>query len=126
MILDKRSHALICAGFFWLAAALGGGAQAAQVYPGCAQPGPTGKVWYVDPVNGKTQRPAPMAPKRTPGTAWTPLSADGGVVAGRPHLPATRARCCRAFLTFTSSTAGVSSSQTKPAALPSSLATQSS
>ena len=42
-----------CAGFFCLAAALGGGAQAAQVYPGCAQPGPTGKVWWVDPVNGK-------------------------------------------------------------------------
>ena len=54
MTLDKRSRALVCAGFFWLAAALGGGTQAAQVYPGCAQPGPTGKVWYVDPVNGKT------------------------------------------------------------------------
>ena len=54
MILDMRSRALICAGFFWLAAALGGGAQAAQVYPGCAQPGPTGKVWYIDPINGKT------------------------------------------------------------------------
>ena len=54
MILDKGPRALICAGFFYLAAALGNGAQAAQVYPGCAQPGPTGKVWYVDPVNGKT------------------------------------------------------------------------
>jgi hypothetical protein len=54
MILDKAPRALICAGFFCLAAALGGGAQAAQVYPGCAQPGPTGKVWWVDPVNGKT------------------------------------------------------------------------
>ncbi len=54
MILDKGPRALICAGFFCLAAALGSAAQAAQVYPGCAQPGPTGKVWYVDPVNGKT------------------------------------------------------------------------
>jgi hypothetical protein len=53
MILDK-GRALICAGVFCLAAAVGGGAQAAQVYPGCAQPGPPGHVWYVDPVNGKT------------------------------------------------------------------------
>ena len=54
MILDKRPRALICAGFFCLAAALGGVARAAEVYPGCAEPGPTGKVWWVDPVNGKT------------------------------------------------------------------------
>jgi hypothetical protein len=54
MILDKAPRGLILAGFFCLAAALGGGAQAAQVYPGCAQPGPTGKVWWVDAVNGKT------------------------------------------------------------------------
>ena len=54
MILDKRPRPLICAGFFCLAAALGTAANAAQVYAGCAQPGPTGKVWYVDPVNGKT------------------------------------------------------------------------
>jgi Right handed beta helix region len=54
MILDKGPRALICAGLFCLAAMLGAAAQAAQVYPGCAQPGPTGKVWYVDPVNGKT------------------------------------------------------------------------
>ena len=53
MILDEGPRALIC-GFFCLAAAFGCGAQAAQVYPGCAQPGPTGKVWYLDPVNGKT------------------------------------------------------------------------
>ena len=45
---------MLAVGFFCLAAALGGGARAAEVYPGCAQPGPTGKVWYVDPVNGKT------------------------------------------------------------------------
>jgi Right handed beta helix region len=54
MILEKRPRALICAGFFCLAGALGSAAQAAEVYPGCAQPGPTGKVWYLDPVNGKT------------------------------------------------------------------------
>ena len=50
----KKARALVAAGSFCLAAALGGGAQADPVYPGCAQPGPTGKVWYVDPVNGKT------------------------------------------------------------------------
>jgi hypothetical protein len=54
MILDKRPRALIFAAFFCLAAGLGGGARAAEVYPGCAQPGPTGKVWWVDPVNGKS------------------------------------------------------------------------
>src|SRR4029077_12785939 len=48
----KNARALVAAGFFCLAAL--GGARADQVYPGCAQPGPTGKVWYVDPVNGKT------------------------------------------------------------------------
>jgi parallel beta-helix repeat protein len=53
MIL-KKARALVAAGSFCLAAALGGGARAAEVYPGCAQPGPTGKVWWVDPVNGKT------------------------------------------------------------------------
>ena len=53
MALEK-ARALACVGVFCLAAALGGGARAAEVYPGCAQPGPTGKVWYVDPVNGKT------------------------------------------------------------------------
>jgi Right handed beta helix region len=53
MILDGGSRALVAAGFFCLAASIG--ARADQVYPGCAQPGPTGgKVWYVDPVNGKT------------------------------------------------------------------------
>ena len=54
MILDKAPAALICAAFFCLAGVLCSAAQAAQLYPGCAQPGPTGKVWYVDPVNGKT------------------------------------------------------------------------
>ena len=56
MILDKRLRTLGFAGFFCMTAAFGGGALAAQVYPGCAQPGPspTGKVWWVDPVNGQT------------------------------------------------------------------------
>jgi hypothetical protein len=53
MTLEK-ARALACVGVFGLTAALGGGARAAEVYPGCAQPGPTGKVWYVDSVNGKT------------------------------------------------------------------------
>jgi hypothetical protein len=50
----ENARALACIGFFCLAVALGGGARADQVYQGCAQPGPTGKVWWVDPVNGKT------------------------------------------------------------------------
>ena len=50
----KKARALVAAGCFCLAAALGAAAGAAEVYPGCAQPGPTGKVWWVDPVNGKT------------------------------------------------------------------------
>jgi parallel beta-helix repeat protein len=54
MTLDKAPRALICAGFFCLAAALSGGARAAEVYPGCAQPGPTEKVWWVDQINGKS------------------------------------------------------------------------
>jgi hypothetical protein len=53
MILEK-ARALVAAGIFCVAAALGCSSRAAEVYPGCAQPGPTGKVWYVDPVNGKT------------------------------------------------------------------------
>ena len=54
MILDKRRRALLFTSFFCLAAALGGGARAAQVYQGCAEPGATGKVWYVDSINGKS------------------------------------------------------------------------
>ena len=54
MILDKRPRALIFA-FFCLAATLGGGARAAQVYPGCAVPPTTfNHIWYIDPINGKT------------------------------------------------------------------------
>jgi hypothetical protein len=54
MTLDKRPRALILAGFFCLAATLETSARAAQVYQGCAEPGPTGKIWWVDPINGKT------------------------------------------------------------------------
>jgi Right handed beta helix region len=50
----KKARALVVACSFCLAAALGSAAGAAEVYPGCAQPDPMGKVWYLDPVNGKT------------------------------------------------------------------------
>ena len=52
MILDKP-RALIRTGVLCVVAVTGG-ARATQVYPGCAEPGPIGKSWYVDPVNGKT------------------------------------------------------------------------
>ncbi len=52
MILEK-ARALSCVSVFCLAAALGGGARAAEVYPGCALPPATfNHIWYVDPVNG--------------------------------------------------------------------------
>jgi parallel beta-helix repeat protein len=54
MTLDKRRRMLLASGFVCFAAAFAEAARAAQVYPGCAEPGPTGKVWYIDPVNGKT------------------------------------------------------------------------
>jgi Right handed beta helix region len=55
MILDKRLRALFLAGIFCLAAAVGGGARAAEAYPGCAVPPTTfNHVWYIDPINGKT------------------------------------------------------------------------
>ena len=54
MSLEKPPRALIFAALFCLAARFGAAAQAAEVYPGCAQPGQTGKVWWIDPVNGKT------------------------------------------------------------------------
>ena len=73
MILDKRLRALVFAGFFCLAAALGGGARAAEVYPGCAQPGATtGKVWWVDPVNGKSLADGGNGSKTAP---WNSLTA---------------------------------------------------
>jgi hypothetical protein len=76
MILDK-GRALICAGVFCLAAAVGS-AQAAQVYAGCAQPGPIGKVWYVDPVNGKTPAAGGNGSQTAP---WDSLQ---GVVSSGP------------------------------------------
>ena len=103
MILDKGPRALICAGFFCLAAALGSAAQAAQVYPGCAQPGPTGKVWYVDPVNGKTPAAGGNGSQARPGTALRGVLSGQWGVTGSPQ--AIRARCCRAFPTSTLSTA---------------------
>ncbi len=51
---QETARGLIAAGFFCLAATLGHAARADQVYPGCTQPGAGGKVWYLDPVNGKT------------------------------------------------------------------------
>ena len=64
----ERARALVAAGFFCLVAALGGVALAAKLYPGCAQPGPTGKVWWVDPVNGKTPADGGDGSQATPGT----------------------------------------------------------
>src|ERR1700722_14571803 len=67
----ETARALACIGFFCLAAALGGGARADQVYPGCAQPGPAGKVWWVDPVNGKTPADGGTGSQTAP---WTSLT----------------------------------------------------
>lgn len=77
MILDKSLRALLFAGAFCLAAALGGGARAAEVYPGCAEPGATGKIWYLDPVNGKTPADGGNGSKTAP---WNSLQ---GVVSFR-------------------------------------------
>jgi hypothetical protein len=77
MILDKGPRALICAGVFCLAATLGGGGQAAEVYPGCAQPGPPGKVWWVDPVNGKAPAEGGL------GTQAAPWSSLTGIIGGQ-------------------------------------------
>jgi hypothetical protein len=52
MTLEK-ARALMFAALFCLVAALGG-VRADEVYPGCAQPGATGKVWWVDQINGKS------------------------------------------------------------------------
>src|SRR5271169_2668687 len=76
MILDKGPRALIFSGFLCLAAALGGAAKAAPVYPGCAQPGPIRKVWYVDPVNGKTPAAGGNGSQAAP---WNSLN---GVLSG--------------------------------------------
>ncbi len=83
MILGKR-RALICASVFCVAATIGGAARAAEVYPGCAQPGPIGKVWYVDPANGKT--PADGGD----GSQTAPWSSLQGVVSSAPTAGYTR------------------------------------
>ena len=70
MTLEKV-RALACIGVFCFAAAHWGSAGAAEVYPGCAQPGPTGKIWYLDPVNGKT--PADGG-NGSPTAPWNSLS----------------------------------------------------
>jgi hypothetical protein len=72
MTLDKRPRALIFAALFCLAAALGGGARAAEVYPGCAQPGATGKVWWIDQINGKSLADGGNGSKTAP---WNSLTA---------------------------------------------------
>ena len=46
------------------------------MYPGCAQPGPTGKVWYVDPVNGKTPAAGGL------GTQASPWNSLNGILSG--------------------------------------------
>ena len=102
MILDRGPRALIFGGFFCLAAALGGAANAVEVYPGCAEPGPIGKVWYVDPVNGKTPADGGNGSQTAP---WNSLN---GVLSGHWakvgfSVPATPVRCCRASPTSTSS-----------------------
>ena len=76
MILDRGPRALIFGGFFCLAAALSGAANAVEVYPGCAEPGPIGKVWYVDPVNGKTPADGGNGSQTAP---WNSLN---GVLSG--------------------------------------------
>jgi len=53
MIFDQP-RALIAAAVLCFCLASAAGVRAAEVYPGCAEPGPIGHVWYVDPVNGKT------------------------------------------------------------------------
>jgi hypothetical protein len=76
IVLHDRPRSLIYPGFFFLAAALSG-AQAAQGYPGCAQPTQTGKIWYVDPLNGKS--PAGGG-NGSPGAPWNSVQ---GVLGGQ-------------------------------------------
>src|SRR5277367_3516279 len=112
----KKARALVAAGSFCLAGALG--AQAAQLYPGCAQPGPTGKVWWVDPVNGKTPTDDGDGSQAHP---WNAL--QGVLFLSFPK--ATHARCCRASPTITSSRASAFTLRTSLADRPSSPATRS-
>jgi hypothetical protein len=83
MTLEK-ARGLIYAGLFCMAATLGGGVRAAEVYAGCTEPGPTGKVWYVDSVNGKTPAAGGDGSQTAP---WNSLT---GVISFR--LPSGYAR----------------------------------
>ncbi|HEY5205152.1 MAG TPA: right-handed parallel beta-helix repeat-containing protein [Roseiarcus sp.] len=80
----ERARGLICAGLFCVAATLGGGVRAAEVYAGCAQPGATAKVWYVDPVNGKSPAAGGDGSQAAP---WNSLS---GVISFRLPTGYTR------------------------------------
>jgi Right handed beta helix region len=79
MFLDNPRLA-ICAGVFCFAAASAGFASAIQVYPGCAVP-PTefDHVWYIDPVNGKTQAEGGLGTRAAP---WNSLQAAFSVQPG--------------------------------------------
>ena len=82
MILDKGPRALILAGVFCVAAALGGGAGATEVYPGCAVPPTTfTHVWYIDPANGKTAAGGGLGTQAAP---WNSLQAVFSVQPGYP------------------------------------------
>ena len=94
MILDQP-RALIAPPFSALPPP-GGGARAAEVYPGCAEPGPIGKVWYVDPVNGKTPADGGNGSKAAP---WNSLQ---GVISVKPaglHSPSALDRPVRPLRT---------------------------
>ena len=72
---SERARALVAAGIFCLTVGLGV-AEAAEVYPGCAQPGPTKKTWWVDQISGKT--PADGAD----GTQAHPWNSLNGIISG--------------------------------------------
>jgi len=82
MIL-KKARVLVWVAVFGLAAALDSGVRAAEVYPGCAEPGPVGKIWYVDSVHGKTPADGGNGSQTAP---WNSLS---GVVSStkQPGYP---------------------------------------
>ena len=79
MILDKLR--LACsAGAFCVAAVFAGGADAIEVYPGCAVPPTTfNHVWYFDPVNGKTAAEGGLGTQAAP---WNSLQAAFSVQPG--------------------------------------------
>ena len=78
MVSDK-ARKLICVGIFCVGAVVGGGAQATEVYPGCAVPPTTfNHIWYVDPVNGKSPADGGDGSQTAP---WNSLQ---GVVSSTP------------------------------------------